>query len=150
MSHTYSNLLYHCVFSTKNRLNVLAPDVRERLWPYMGGIVRDHNWRALCIGGTGDHVHTLLLLPAKVPIADAMKVIKAASSKWLSETLPGMERFAWQEGYGAFSVSISHRDDTIAYIKRQEEHHRHKTFKEEFVEFLRRHEIEWDERYIWD
>ncbi|MCP4644543.1 MAG: IS200/IS605 family transposase [bacterium] len=149
MAHTYASLLYHCVFSTKERRKVLTPEVRERLWPYMGGIVRENQWLPLCVGGTADHAHILLLLPTKVAVADAIQRIKGVSSKWLSDTMPGLEQFAWQQGYGAFSVSISHKDDTVAYIERQDEHHRTRTFKEEYLEFLRKHEIEWDERYVW-
>jgi len=92
----------------------------------------------------------LLSLPTTMAAAKAVQLVKAGSSKWVSSTFPGLERFEWQEGYGAFSISISHKTPTMKYIRNQEEHHREKSFKEEFLEFLKRHQIEYDERYIWD
>jgi REP element-mobilizing transposase RayT len=104
--------------------------------------------KALAIGGTEDHMHILLSLPATLPVAKAIQLIKGGSSKWVHETFPSHKDFAWQEGYGAFSVSISQVEATITYIKTQEEHHRKKTFEEEFLTFLKKHGIEYDERYI--
>ncbi len=149
MGHSYTSCLIHCVFSTKDRRPSITPDLQERLYPYMGGIVRENGMKALAVGGTADHVHMLLSLPATVEIAKAMQFIKGGSSAWLHETFPNHRDFQWQEGYGAFSISISQRDDTITYIRSQQEHHRRKTFQEEFLAFLERHGIEYDERYIW-
>ncbi|MFC1736695.1 IS200/IS605 family transposase [Candidatus Hydrogenedentota bacterium] len=149
MAHTYTSLLFHCVFSTKEREKLLTPQIRERLFPYLGGIARENEIKAMAVGGTGDHVHMLLSAPAKLSIAKSLQLIKGGSSKWISETFNVMRNFQWQKGYGAFTLSISHVADTIAYIKGQEEHHRNKTFQEEYVEFLKRHGIEYDERYIW-
>ena len=106
--------------------------------------------KALEIGGVEDHVHLLLSLPATLPISKAMQLIKGGSSKWVHETFPEHRLFAWQEKYGAFSVSVSQLDHIVQYIKRQEEHHRKMTFQEEFLALLNKHRIEYDERYLWD
>lgn len=150
MSHTYTRLLYHCIFSTKGRLPLIENDMSERLFAYMGGILREHDARLLAGGGTTDHVHLLVELPSSLPVADAMRFVKANSSKWVRATLPSSKHFGWQTGYGAFSASPSSVDDIVRYINNQEEHHRSKTFKEEFVEFLRRHEIEFESQYLWE
>lgn len=139
----------HYVFSTKDRSKIITPELKERLWPYMGGIARENKMRALTVGGTVDHVHILLSIPSTMPFAKAIQLIKGNSSKWISDTFPGLRNFAWQEGYGAFSISVSGIDETIAYIQSQDEHHRKRTFQEEFVAFLRKHKIAYDERYIW-
>ena len=104
--------------------------------------------KALAIGGTDDHLHALLSLPGMMSFAKAVQLIKGGSSKWVHDTFPAMEKFQWQEGYGAFSVSSSQVPKTIAYINNQKEHHRKKTFKEEFLELLNKHGIEYDSRYI--
>jgi REP element-mobilizing transposase RayT len=139
----------HCVWSTKGRRRLIKPDLRDRLWPYLGGIARENNMRALAIGGVEDHIHVLLSIPATTPIAKAIQLLKGGSSKWIHETFPLQRDFAWQEGYGAFSIGVSGVEDTIAYIQSQEEHHRTRRFEEEFVAFLKKHGIEYDERYIW-
>lgn len=105
--------------------------------------------KALSIGGTQDHVHVLLSLPATLPVSKAVQLIKGGSSKWIHDTFAGLRKFAWQEGYGAFSVNVSLLEDTIRYIESQGEHHKRKTFQEEYIEFLRRHRIDYDERYVW-
>lgn len=147
MSHTYCFALFHCVFSTKERRKTIAPDVQARLWAYMGGVARKHGMKALAIGGTEDHVHILLSLASSVPVADAMREIKAASSLWMHQTV-AQESFEWQEGYGAFSVGQSQEETTIAYIAAQAEHHRQRSFEEEFLAFLKKHRIEYDPRYV--
>lgn len=147
LGHSYTSSLFHCVFSTKNREPHLRPEIRERVWPFIGGIARENGMRALEVGGVGDHAHMLLSLPSTMAVAKAMQVIKAGSSKFVHETF-GMRDFAWQQGYGAFSVSISAVDATIEYIRRQEEHHRKSSFRDEFVAFLEKHGIEYDERYM--
>jgi putative transposase len=148
MSHTYCCSLFHCVFSTKERRKSISPDIRERLWAYMGGVAREHEMKALAIGGTDDHVHILLSLPSSMPIAKAMREIKSASSRWMHE-ICGATEFEWQEGYGAFSIGWTQVDTTVAYISRQTEHHRRRDFQGEFVAFLKRHRIEYDPRYVW-
>ena len=126
MSHISS--YFHCVFSTKERRRLITPVLRERLWPFLGGIARQNKMKAIEIGGAEDHVHILLSLPATMSVAKALQLIKGGSSKWIHETFPEKRGFAWQEEYGAFSVSVSQLDKTIAYINNQKTHHRKKTF----------------------
>ena len=147
---SYVSSYFHCVFSTKERRPLIPPPLRERLWPFLGGIARQNKMKALEIGGVEDHVHLLLSLPATLPISKAMQLIKGGSSKWIHETFPEHRQFAWQGKYGAFSVSVSQLDHIIEYIKGQEEHHRRMTFREEFLALLNKHRIEYDERYLWD
>jgi len=147
MSHTYVSDLIHCVFSTKLRRNLIKPDIQSDPWSFLGGIARKSKFKALVVGGTENHVHLLLSLPPHMPLAKAMQLIKGASSRWLNET--HTKGFAWQEGYGAFTVGISQKADTIAYIQSQAEHHRKRTFEEEFVAFLKKHDVEYDPRYVW-
>ena len=147
---SYVSSYHHCVFSTKERRPLITPALRERLWPFLGGIARQNKMQAVEIGGVADHVHLLLSLPATMPIAKAMQLIKGGSSKWVHETFPEHRLFAWQEKYGAFSVSKSRVDTIVRYIRGQEEHHRKMTFQEEFLALLQKHRIEYDARYLWD
>jgi putative transposase len=139
---------FHCVFSTKERRRLISPELRDRLWPFLGGIARQNQMKAIEIGGVEDHVHILLSLPA-MAISQALQLIKGGSSKWIHESFPEHRLFAWQEEYGAFSVSVSQLDKTIEYIQGQEAHHRKMTFPEEFLALLKKHRIEYDERYLW-
>ena len=150
MANTYTSLNVHYVYSTKNRAPILIGNVRERLWAFMGGIARENGMKARCIGGVADHVHLLVSMPTTLSIAKGVQLIKGGSSAWVHETFPEMEHFAWQEGYGAFSVSVSQVAETMTYIENQEEHHRHKSFQEEYIGFLKKHEIDYDEKYLWD
>jgi putative transposase len=143
------NALFHCVFSTKGRRQLITTPLQERLWPFMGGIAREHGMKAFAVGGVEDHAHLLLSLPTTISIAQAIQQIKGVSSKWIHDTFPEHRDFAWQEGYGAFSIGVSQVDGTISYIRSQAEHHRKKTFQEEYLAFLKRHGIEYDERYLW-
>jgi REP element-mobilizing transposase RayT len=129
---------------------LITTEIRERLWPYLGGIARENEMKALAIGGVADHVHLLLSLPATMPIAKAMQLIKGGSSKWVHETFSDQRLFAWQTKYGAFSVSFSQLDGVIQYIETQEEHHRKMSFQEEFLALLKKHRIEYDDRYLWE
>lgn len=149
MAHSYVSLKVHYIFSTKNRQKIITPELEQRLWPYMGGIARENKMIALAVGGIDDHVHLLLALPSTLSVAKAIQLVKGGSSKWVSETFPSHRDFEWQEGYGAFSISMSHIDDTIAYINNQKEHHRQQTFEDEYLAILCKHGIEYDERYIW-
>jgi len=133
MSHSYVSNLMHCTFSTKERYPWIDSDLESRLWPYIGGIAREHRMKALTIGGVFDHVHALLSLPSTMSFAKAVQLIKGGSSKWIHDEFRHLKKFEWQEGYGAFSVSASQVARTIAYIERQKEHHRKRTFKEEFI-----------------
>ena len=146
---SYVSSYFHFVFITKELRRLITPELRDRLWPFLGGIARQNKMKAIEIGGTNDHVHLLISLPAALPVSKAMQLIKGGSSKWIHETFPDQRRFAWQEEYGAFSVSMSQMDKTVAYIKGQEEHHRRMTFQEEFLALLKKHRIEYDERFLW-
>ena len=150
MANTYSSINIHYVFSTRNRAPIIVGNLKERLWAFMGGIAREHRMKARCIGGVADHVHLLISMPTTLSIAKAIQLIKGGSTSWVHEAFPQAVQFAWQEGYGAFSVSISQIANTIAYIENQEEHHRTKTFQEEYLAFLNKHEIDYDEKYLWD
>ena len=147
MSHTYVSSLVHCVFSTKNRRKIIPPEIQSDLWSYIGGIARQNGFKALVVGGTEDHVHILISLPATIPLAKAMQLIKGVSSHWMNET--NAKGFAWQEGYGAFTVGMSQMSHTIAYIQNQTEHHRKRDFQSEFIAFLKKHEIDYDPKYVW-
>jgi REP element-mobilizing transposase RayT len=137
MSHTYVSVRIHCIFSTKDRKPLITREMQPRLWAYLGGIARNLKVKVFAIGGIEDHMHVLFALPPTLPLSKVVQTLKANSSKWVNEQVPGA--FAWQEGYGAFSVSISHMDATIEYIQNQAEHHKKKTFDEEFAEILRKH-----------
>ena|SRR5215216_5354102 len=149
MAHTYTNLLAHVIFSTKARAPLIDPELKPQLFPYMIGIIRELGGRTLAINGLTDHIHLLMALPPAVSVADAMRVLKTNSSRWVHEKWPARRTFGWQAGYGAFSVSQSSAGEVIRYIKEQEAHHKRLTFQEEFVAFLKKHGIEYDERYIW-
>ena len=150
MAHTFTHLLTHIIFSTKDRRPVLDADLKARLFPYLGGIIRAHDGKALIINGPADHVHILASLAAKHSLSDLMRELKADSSGWVHKNFPNQHAFAWQIGYGAFSVSHSSLAEVEKYIARQEEHHRKVSFQEEFVAFLKRHEMEYDERFLWE
>jgi putative transposase len=139
---SYVCAYFHCAFSTKERRPFITPDLRERLWPFLGGIARRNKMKAIEVGGVEDHVHILLSLPSTMAISKAMQLIKGGSSKWIHETFSDQREFAWQEEYGAFSVSVSQLDKTIEYIRGQPEHHRKMTFQEEFLTLLKKHRVE--------
>jgi REP element-mobilizing transposase RayT len=143
--HSFTNCLVHCVWSTKNREPFLNPDLRQRLWPYLGGIAKKNKIKALAIGGANDHVHILLSLPSTLSVAKAVQLLKGNSSKWIHETFPALRTFEWQEGYGAFSVGVSRIDAMVNYIRNQAEHHRTRSFREEFVTMLRKHGLDYEE-----
>ncbi len=149
MPHSFSKIVVHYIFSTKNREKWISQEIQERLWKYMGGIARKLDIVPYSIGGVEDHVHMLVLLPRTITISEAIQKIKGNASRWLHENYPDLRKFSWQNGYGAFSVSYSRIEDVRRYIENQHEHHRRKSFKEEFIEFLQKHEIEYDEKEIW-
>ena len=150
MSHTYTKLLTHIIFSTKHRFPFIDPELGSRLFPYMGGIIRKLEGWPILINGIPDHVHILASLPPKLAVSDVLRTVKANSSLWIHEQFSSLEKFGWQTGFGAFSVSHRDLDIVRTYIANQEEHHRHITFQEEFLKLLKEYEIEYDERYIWD
>jgi len=149
MPQSFACLHYHLIFGTKGRAPVLEDDLRPRLYEYIGGIARGFGGIIEAAGGMPDHVHLLASLDRQTSVADAARSIKANSSKWIHETFPAMADFAWQSGYGAFTVSHSHLERVRGYIARQAEHHRRITFQEEFRAFLDRHGIPYDERHPW-
>ena len=150
MANTHTSLHYHIIFSTKHREPWIAGDEEERLWAYLGGIARQNQLKPLWIGGMEDHVHILLGMPPTVTVSEALKRLKGGSSGWVKENLSNCGGFGWQDGYAAFAVSKSQIGEMEDYIRQQREHHRLKTFQEEYRTFLDRHEIAYDERYLWD
>ena len=147
MPSTLSNLLYHVVFSTKGRLPLISQSLQEPLYKYVGGIIRNQGGTLIQIGGMSDHVHLLAQFPPRLALSDMMRAIKSDSSAWVNREQP-KDRFAWQTGYGAFSVSQSQVEVVRRYIRGQEEHHRCKTFEEEFRGLLEKHGVDFDERYL--
>lgn len=150
MANTFTSLHYHIIFSTKNRERWIQPDVEQQLWSYLGGIARENKMKALMIGGVEDHVHLLLGLNPNLPVSQAVQLIKGGSSAWAKETFPGLAGFGWQDGYAAFTVSKSQVAEIENYIRWQRGHHRTRTFMEEYRAFLDKHEITYDERYVFD
>jgi REP element-mobilizing transposase RayT len=149
MSSTLTNLLYHIVFSTKNREPIITTPIRAELYKYIGGIVRGEGGTLLEIGGMPDHVHLVVRFKAEPSVATMVKIIKSKSSKWLNEQPKRPGRFEWQRGYAAFTVSVSQLAGVRTYVKNQEQHHRHKTFQDELRLLLEKHGVEYDERYLW-
>jgi len=146
MSDSFINCLMHVIFSTKERKTYLKADIRTDLYPMMAAIAKERNFMALKIGGTDDHIHVLLSLTATIAVADAVRAIKAVSSKWLNETK--LRGFSWQRGYGAFSVSLSNKQKVIDYISNQEAHHKKMDFRTEFIAFLKQHDIPYDPKFL--
>ena len=144
MSHSFSQLLYHIVFGTQHRQDLIDPELRDDLYPLIAAIVRNDRCSLLGIGGMPDHVHLLVRMRPNLTVSDLLRSIKANSSRWVHERSETPRQFGWQEGYAAFSVSESAAGDVCRYIQRQEEHHRGRGFEEEWVGLLRRHGIEFD------
>jgi len=150
MSQSLSQVYVHLIFSTKDREPWLSAQVQERLFPYLAAALNQQDSPALKVGGHMDHVHLLYRMSKNKIPSKVVGEIKARSSKWLKEEFEEMDGFAWQAGYGMFSVSSSLVDEVEEYIARQAEHHRTVTFKEEFRKFLRKYGVDYDERYVWD
>ena len=148
MSSSYCNLLYHIVFATKDREPWLTAAIRPRIHQYIGGAIRAENGIALIVNGTADHIHILAKLRQDKAISKLIGELKANSSGWISRTFSDAAAFAWQEGYGAFTVSESQVPKVRRYIERQEEHHRSVSFVEELKVILRAHGLPFDERYL--
>lgn len=148
MPSAWTQNFYHTVFSTKQRANLITPDLEARLYPFMRGIVRDLRCTLLAINGTPDHVHLLVRYRSDLSHSELLQQIKGRSSKWINETFQRRGRFAWQEGYGGFTVSKSVVPQVEAYIGRQKTHHKRQDFKSEFLQLLRRHGIEFDENEV--
>ena len=149
MANTYSSLYYHLIFSTRNRTAWINDEIEQRVWEYIGGIARQNKMTALQVGGIEDHLHVLVMAPPVFSPGKIAQLIKGGSSLWIHTEYPALRNFAWQDGYGAFTVSRSNLPDVVRYIQHQREHHRKRTFQEEYLEFLLKHGIEYDERYVW-
>jgi putative transposase len=151
MAQSLSKILLHIIFSTKDRYPFLKdPETRSRVHAYMAGICQQQNSPALLIGGLADHVHLLCQLSRTCCMADLVKETKRSSSLWIEEKEGMLEKFAWQGGYGAFSIGQSQVDEVSRYISCQEAHHHHLSFQDEYRQFLSRYKIEYDESYVWD
>jgi REP element-mobilizing transposase RayT len=151
MPQSLAKLWVHLIFSTKDRYPFLSDkSLRTDMHAYLATVLRNHECETLIVGGVEDHVHALFALSRNYSIADIVKEIKRTSSRWIKEKSPTQKKFSWQHGYGAFSVSQSHLDQVTCYIERQEEHHRRVTFQDEYRAFLKKYNVEYDERYVWD
>jgi len=150
MAGTFTKLFYHIVFSTKHRQRFISAEIEDELYKYISGILRNLEGSCIEIDGVTDHVHILAILPPKIALSDVLREIKAGSSKWIHETKPKLAKFGWQDGYSAFTVSQSNIDAVRRYIREQKQHHKQLDFKTELVALLDKHQIAYDERYIWD
>ena len=150
MPQSLSKVLIHIIFSTKDREPFLDSDVRPRMNAYLATMCRDLGGELVRVGGVADHVHIVTTLPRTVSQAEMIEQIKKASSKWIKEVDPRYRGFFWQRGYAAFSVSPSQLEAVLRYVDGQQEHHRSRTFQEEYRELLRKHGMDFDERYVWD
>jgi putative transposase len=148
VSHTSGNILLHFIFSTEGRRPIIKAEFRDELFAYLGGIIREMKGTALIVNGVEDHVHLLVRVRPVHSAAEIARVVKANSSRWMHEKWDS--QFAWQTGYGVFSVSESNAAEVTEYIAGQEEHHKKHSFQEEYVAFLKKNYIEYDERYIFD
>jgi len=149
MAGSYASLHCHIIFSTKNRQPVLLDNMRGRLWDYMGGILRNHTCEPVIIGGAAEHAHVLTSIGREKGLASVVRDLKSNSSAWVHRTFPPLQHFAWQEGYAAFTLHVGLLERAKAYIRGQEEHHRKESFEDEYVAFLRRHGVEFDEQHLW-
>ena len=150
MPQSLSKVIVHIIFSTKERESWLGLDVRPRMHAYLATICRDLGAEVVRVGGVADHVHIVTTLPRTVSQAQLIEQIKKVSSKWIKTLDARYRSFFWQRGYGAFSVSPSQLEAVLEYVDTQQEHHRTRTFQEEYRELLRRHGVDFDERYVWD
>ena len=150
MANTYSSLFYHVVFSTKHWRNFIHEAIENRVWAYIGGVARKHKLTAIQVGGIENHIHSLVMSPPVFAPSQIAQWLKGDSSKWIHTEFADLKSFAWQDGYGAFSVSKSKVPDVVEYIKNQREHHRKQSFEDEYVKLMKYHEVECDERYLFD
>jgi REP element-mobilizing transposase RayT len=148
MANSYTSTYIHYVFSTKNRENLIDKELKTRLHDYLGGIAREVKMKPLAIGGTSNHVHILVSMPPVMSLSKGIQLLKTNSSRWIHEEFPGKSYFSWQVGYSGFSVSPKQIQNVCNYINGQEEHHRIRTFEEEYLSFLRESGIEFDENYV--
>ncbi len=149
MANTYTALYYHIVFSTKNRVEFIRSNIEERIWAYLGGVARHHKMTPIQIGGIEDHLHALVAAPQTLAPFEIAKYLKGDSSKWIREEFSDLVDFGWQDGYAAFTISKSNVPKVTSYIQNQRTHHQTQSFQEEYLEFLKKHAVVYDERYIW-
>ncbi|RYD19715.1 MAG: IS200/IS605 family transposase [Verrucomicrobiaceae bacterium] len=150
MPQSLSLTLIHLVFSTKDRMPLLTPDIRPDLYAYLSTIARHEDGECYRIGGVADHVHLAIRLSRTMSVSTLVGELKTSSSRWLKEQHPSLSKFSWQRGYGAFSIGPKDLEAVLAYIDGQEEHHKTRTFQDEYRQFLRQYGIGFDERYVWD
>jgi putative transposase len=150
MANTYSQINIHCVFSVRGRQNFITNNFRDELHRYMSGILKDDGAYSLAVNGWKDHVHAFFELPVTMAVKDQLRMLKASSSKWINDRKFLKGNFSWQEGYGAFSYSKSQRDTVIKYIMNQEDHHKQVTFREEYLGLLKKYQIPFDPRYLFE
>ncbi|MCG9909884.1 MAG: IS200/IS605 family transposase [Flavobacteriales bacterium] len=150
MANTFTQIYIHLVFSVKGRQNLIQKNWKEELHKYICGVVNGKSQKVYAIGGVADHIHILVSIKPEISISELVRDIKANSSKWVNEKRLVSGKFNWQEGYGAFSHTHSLLDTVIAYINNQEEHHKKKSFKEEYIELLQKFNIEYDEKYLFE
>jgi REP element-mobilizing transposase RayT len=150
MPQSLAKVNIHLVFSTKKQVKIIDPDIEIELYPYMAKLFRECDSPALIINGTENHLHSLFLLSRKFTISQVVEKVKKTSSKWIKTKGEKYKSFFWQNGYGAFSISQSHVEIVRNYISNQKPHHRQVTFQEEYIRLLKKYEIEYDERYVWD
>ena len=150
MATTYTSLHYHLVFSTKNRERWIYPEIEERVWSYLAGIAKQNKMTPIQIGGVEDHVHVLLGASPTLAPSKIAQLVKGGSSAWIHDTFPDMKAFAWQDGFGGFTVSRSNVESVADYIRGQREHHRSRTFQDEYLALLQKHGVSYDEKYLWD
>ena len=150
MPQSLSKVYVHIIFSTKNRQNLIDNRIENSLYEYLGGICKGLECNPVRVGGHKNHVHLFCLLSRKVAQMKLLEEIKKQSSKWIKTKGQAYSNFYWQDGYGIFSVNPTETDKVIDYIQLQQEHHKHKSFQDEFITFLKKYQVEYDERYIWD
>ncbi len=150
MAHTFSSLLYHAVWSTKNRLMLITDNLKPRLYGYIINVLEERGARVIIINGMPDHVHVLMQIKPVHSASELLRDVKTASSKWVRNQFSEQRNFGWQDGFGVFSVAVSTMPTVKAYIENQQQHHQGKSFETEFIEFLRKHQLEFDKKYVFD
>ena len=156
MGHTLHRNMYHLIWSTKHRDGLIIPEHKQQIFAFIAGAFKSARCIPMNVGGMSDHVHVLVAIPPRVAVSEVVRDVKVCSSKWCNANIPvnipmkNTKKFSWQEGFGSFSVSQSQHEIVYKYIANQEAHHKVMTFKEEFVEFLKLHQIEYDEKYVWE
>lgn len=150
MAQSLAKIILHVVFSTKGRKNIIPEQLRKELHAYIAGIIRFLGGEAYRVGGTNNHIHIACLIPRTLTVSKLLEEVKKSSSAWMKTKEPQCKFFSWQAGYGAFSIAQSQLSTLVAYIENQIEHHKSRTFKDEFIEVLKRYEIDYDNRYLWE